>query len=69
MPSENNRHTCDKKNSNNANDGNPALDAGERVPLELDPSVRRELSDDPLDLAPVGGNLVQSSPVVLLISD
>ena len=61
-------HTCDKEGANDAENSYPSFKIGQRVPLKFNPCVRRKLGDNSLDFAPVGWDLVQSSPVIFLIN-
>ena len=54
----------DEEEDDDADDGHPPLKAGERVPCELDPAVRRKLTQEPLHLPSEGRDLVESPPVV-----
>ena len=54
----------DQKEKDDADDGDPALKAGQGVPGEFNPAVRRELAKESLDFPPEGWNLVETSPVV-----
>jgi len=54
----------DEETSHKADDSKPPLKAGKGIPLELNPTMGRELTKESLDFTPVSGNLIESSPVV-----
>ena len=54
----------DEEENGDAEDGHPPLEAGQGVPGKLDPSMRRKLTKEPLDLPSECWNLVKASPVV-----
>ena len=56
----------DEEEDDDADDGHPPLKAGERVPGELNPAVRRKLTKKSFDFPSECWNLVQSPPVVCL---
>lgn len=41
----------------NQQGGDPTIEAGERLPIELNPAVRTELSNDSFELASISGNI------------
>ena len=59
---------CDEEEDGDAEDGHPPLEAGQGVPSELYPPVRRELTKESFDFTPECWDLIQSSPVVGLHS-
>ena len=54
----------DQEENDDADDGDPPLKTGQRVPGELNPAVRRKLTEESLDFPSKGWDLVESSPVV-----
>ena len=59
---------CDEEEDGDAEDGHPPLEAGQGVPGELYPPVRRELTKESFDFTTECWDLIQSSPVVGLHS-
>ena len=56
----------DQKENDDADDGDPPLKTGQRVPGEFNPAVRRKLTKESLDFPSECWNLVESPPVVCL---
>ena len=56
----------DEEEDRDAEDRHPPLEARQRVPRELDPAVRRKLTEETLDLSPESGSLIEGPPVVRL---
>ena len=54
----------DQKENDDADDGDPPLETGQRVPGEFNPAVRRKLTKESLDFSSKCWNLVEASPVV-----
>ena len=59
--------TCDQKSTNDTEYCDPSLKAGQGIPLEFYPGMGGELCDDALDFTPVRRDLIQATPVVLLV--
>ena len=54
----------DQEENDDADDGDPPLKTGQRVPGELNPAVRRKLTEESLDFPSKGWDFVESPPVV-----